>query len=73
MSRRTAIILWTAVTVAVFLLGGGIATVPRVFSGGTVGDYVALSLTVIGLVTALLAAGRIVFVSARAQRRARRS
>jgi hypothetical protein len=66
-------IFWTAVTVAVFLLGGGVATVRRVFAGGNAGDYVTLSLTVIGLAAALLVAGRIVFVSARTQRRARRS
>ena len=66
-------IFWTAVAVAVFLLGGGVATVRRLFTGGTVEDYVVLSLTVVGLVAALLVAGRIVFVSARAQRRARRS
>ena len=73
MSRRTAMIFWTAVAVAVLLLGGGVATVRRVIAGGTVGDVVALSLTVLGLTAALLVAGRIVFVSARAQRRARRS
>jgi hypothetical protein len=73
MQRRTAMIFWTAVAVAVLLLGGGVATVRRVIAGGTVGDVVALSLTVLGLTAALLVAGRIVFVSARAQRRARRS
>ena len=73
MPSRTALIFWTAVTVAVFLLGGGVATVRRVLTGGTVGDYVALSLTVVGLAAAILVAGRIVSVSARAQRRARRS
>ncbi len=66
-------IFWTAVAVAVFLLGGGIATVGRVFAGGTVGDYVSLSLIVIGLPAALLVAGRIVVVSSRARCRARRS
>ena len=73
MPRRNALIFWTAVAVAVLLLGGGVATVRRVLAGGTVGDYVALSLTVVGLAAALLVAGRIVSVSARAQRRARRS
>jgi len=66
-------IFWTAVAVAVFLLGGGIATIRRVLQGGTAGDYVALSVSVVGLAAALLVAGRIVFVSARTQRRARRS
>jgi len=73
MSGRTTMIFWTAVAVAVFLLGGGIATLQRFFAGGTVGDYVVLSLAVAGLTVALLVAGRIVAVSARAQRRARRS
>ena len=73
MQRRTAMIFWTAVAVAVLLLGGGVATVRRVIAGGTVGDVVALSLTVLGLTAALLVAGRIVFVSARAQRPVRRS
>ena len=73
MPRRNALIFWTAVAVAVLLLGGGVATVRRVLAGGTVGDFVALSLTVIGLAAALLVAGRFVLVSARAQRRARRS
>jgi hypothetical protein len=73
MSRRTTTIFWTAVAVAVFLLGGGVATVLRVLDDGAAGDYPVLSLTVIGLASALLVAGRIAFVSARAQRRARRS
>ena len=73
MPRRNALIFWNAVAVAVLMLGGGVATVRRVLAGGTVGDFVALSLTVIGLAAALLVAGRFVLVSARAQRRARRS
>lgn len=66
-------IFWTAVAVAVFLLGGGVATLRRVVAGGTVEDYVVLSLAVAGLAVALLVAGRIALASARAQRRARRS
>lgn len=65
-------IFWTAVAVAVFLLGGGIATMRRVVHGGTLGDFVALSLAASGLAAAIVVAGRIVVVSARAQRRARR-
>lgn len=72
MPRRPAMIFWTAVAVAVLLLGGGVATVRRVFAGGTLADHVVFSLTMIGLAIALLTAGRIVFVSARAQRRTRR-
>lgn len=71
MSTRTATILWAAVAAAVLLLGGGVATFRRDLAEGSVGDYVALSLTVLGLAAALLVAGRIVFISARAQRRAR--
>ena len=66
-------IFWTAVAVAVFLLGGGVATLRRVLAGGTIEDSVVLSLAVAGLAVALLVAGRIVLASARAQRRARRS
>ncbi len=73
MSKRTAITFWTAVAVAVLSLGGGIATARQVLAGDTVGDYVALSLALIGLAAALLVAGRIVFVWAGVQRRARRS
>lgn len=73
MPRRTGLVLWASVAVAVLLLGGGIATVRRVLADGTLGDYLVLSLTVIGLAGALLVAGRIVFVSAKAERRARRS
>lgn len=69
MSRRTVIILWVAVAVAVFLLGSGVATIRRVVAGGTLGDYIVLSLAWSGVVAALVVAGRIVFVTARAQRR----
>ena len=73
MPSRTATIFWTAVAVAVFLLGGGVATLRRVLAGGTVEDYVVLSFAVAGLAAALLVASRIVLASARAQRRAHRS
>jgi len=73
MSGRTLVTLWTAVAVAVFLLGGGIATMRRALARGTAGDYLTLSLTILGLIAAILVAGRIVFVSARAQRRTHRS
>lgn len=73
MHRRTTLIFWTAVVAAALLLGGGIATARRVADGGTLGDYVALSLSLLGLVVALLVAGRIVLVMGRAQRRARGS
>lgn len=73
MSRRTVVIFWTAVATAVFLLGGGVATVRRVLAGGTFGDFVVLSLTALGLAAALLVAGRIVLLAARTQRPARRS
>ena len=59
--------------VAVSLLGVGLATFRRAFAGGKLEDYVVISLIVIALPAALLVAGRIVFVSARAQRRVRRS
>lgn len=54
--------------VAVLLLGGGTATLRRVVARGEVGAHVVLSLALLGLAAALLVAGRIVFVSARAQR-----
>jgi hypothetical protein len=71
MSKRTATIFWTAVAVAVLLLGGGTATLRRVVVSGAIGDYLVLSLALLGIAAALLVAGRIVFVSARAQRRVR--
>jgi cytochrome b subunit of formate dehydrogenase len=73
MSKRTTMVFWTAVATAVLLLGGGIATARQVLAGGTVGDYVALSLALIGVAAALLVASRIVFVWAGVQHRARRS
>lgn len=65
------VIFWTAAAVSVFLLGGGFATLRHVFGGGGVGDYVVLSLSVLGLAASLLVAGRNVLVAARVQRRAR--
>jgi len=72
MPRRTFLIFWTAVAVAVLLLGGGVATFRRILASGMVIDDVVLSLAILGLSAALLVAGRIVLVSARVQRRARR-
>lgn len=72
LSKRTLLFFWTSVAVSVFLLGGGFATIRRLLGGGTVGDYVVFSLTLVGLTASLLVAGRVILVLGRAQRRTRR-
>lgn len=72
MSRRTLTIFWTAVIVAVVLLGGEVATTERILGGArSIADVAVLTIAGIGLAASLLVAGRIVFVAAVAQRRAR--
>lgn len=71
MPKRTRVIFWTFVAVSAFLLGGAVATVRRVLAGGTGADVAILVVTALGLAGSLLVAGRVVFVLARLQRRAR--
>jgi hypothetical protein len=63
---------WAAVAAAVFLLGGGVSSVQALIRGGDGVAFALLSISVLGLLVALLVAGRIVFVATRIQRRARR-
>lgn len=71
MPRRTSVIFWASLAAAVFLLGGGIATARRAFGEPGSGDAFLLAVSLVGFAVAVLVAGRIVFVSGRAQRRAR--
>lgn len=71
MPKRALLIFWAAVAVAIFLLGGGVATLRRVLSGGNALDGLVLLVSAVGLMASLFVAGRIVFVAARVQRRAR--
>lgn len=73
MPKRTMLIFWTSVAVEVLLLGGGVATAQRILSGGNALDVVLLLVTAVGFAGAALAAGRIVLVAARLQRRLRDS
>lgn len=72
MGRRTLVIFWGAVAAAVFLLGSGVSSVRAELGGGGIRDLVLLAISLLGLGAALLVAGRIVFVAARLQRRARK-
>jgi len=71
MSRRTLVILWSAVAASVFLLGGVVSSFRWALAGGRVADLVVLVLGGLALAGSLFVAGRIVLVAARLGRRAR--
>lgn len=71
MSRRTVIVLWAAVSVAVLLLGSGVATAQRLSANGGVSDYVVLFISLSGAALALTAAGRIAWILGKSTARRR--
>ncbi|MGQ0669998.1 MAG: hypothetical protein ACT4PO_10055 [Actinomycetota bacterium] len=74
MRSRPFVFFWGAAVAAVFLLGSLSATFARVRSAaGIPVDWFVLVLAGIGLATALLVAGRIVWVVGRLQKQARRA
>jgi hypothetical protein len=68
MSRGTVLIFWTAVAVAVLLLGAVVSTTRQILAGSAVMDLFALIVSIGGLSIALLVAARIVVVSSRRRR-----
>jgi len=70
MSRRTIVIFWAAAAAAVFPLGGAVGSGRAVAAGAGWGAGVLLALGALGFAAAVLVAGRITWVSGRAQRRA---
>ncbi|HWO70746.1 MAG TPA: hypothetical protein VNP94_08330 [Actinomycetota bacterium] len=70
MATRTVVVFWSAVAAAVFLLGGGVASVRAVLGGGGPVDVALALVSALGLSGALLVAGRIVVVTARLEREA---
>lgn len=73
MATRTVVAFWSAVAAAVFLLGGGVASVRTVLGGGGAADVALALVSAAGFAGALLVAGRIVVVTARLERRGRGS
>ena len=73
MPRRTLVVFWSTTAAAVFLLGGAVGSVRAILDGGGAVDAALALASALGLVAALLVAGRIVFVTARLERRARGS
>jgi len=69
---RTVVSFWTAVSVAVILLGAGVATAQRLARGGSILDVVILGLIGPGLLVCILVAARIAYVVGRLQRPPRR-
>jgi hypothetical protein len=73
MPRRVQIIFWSAVVVAVVLLGVIWTLAERVGNGtASVEDWVLLAVAAAGMAAAALVAARIVFVVGRLRRRSRR-
>jgi hypothetical protein len=72
MGSRVQVVFWSAVVVAVVLLGVTWTLADRVGAGGaSVEDGVLLTVAGLGLVAASLVAARIVFVICRLRRRGR--
>jgi hypothetical protein len=72
MGSRVQVVFWSAVVVAVVLLGVTWTLADRVGAGGaSVEDGVLLTVAGLGLVAASLVAARIVFVIGRLRRRGR--
>jgi len=72
MPRRTVVLFWGATAAAVFFLGWAWAAAGRMSSGNPA-DLVVFVISLIGFLATAFVAGRIAFVVARLQRRARRS
>lgn len=74
MGARTLVLFWGAVVASMLLLGAVVSTFSRVLSASrTAADIVVLVIGSAGLGLALLVAGRIVFMTGRMQRQARRA
>ncbi len=71
--RRTLVIFWSTTAAAVFLLGGAVGSARAILDGGGAVDVGIGVTSGVGVVAALLVAGRIVLVTARLERRARGS
>lgn len=69
-TKRTTLAFWTAVAVAVFLVDGGVSSFRELLGGGGARDVALLVVAAVGSAAALFVPGRIVFVTARHQRRA---
>jgi hypothetical protein len=68
MTRRAVILFWGATAASVFFLGSLWAAA----GGSSPGDVVVFAISLVGLCATLFVAGRVAFVVARLQRRARR-
>jgi hypothetical protein len=71
MKPKTVVAFWASVAAAVFLLGGTVASVEAVLRHASVEDAILLALSLLGLASAGMIAGRILLVLGRAQRRPR--
>lgn len=71
MRPKTQVAFWASVAVAVFLLGGTVASIEAFARHASVENVIVLSASIIGLVSAAVIAGRILMVVGRAQRRTR--
>ena len=68
MTKRTTLAFWTAVAVAVFLVGGSVSSFRELLGGGGAREVALLVVAAIGGAAALFVAGRVVFVTARHRR-----
>ena len=69
MKPKTLVVFWASVAATVFLLGGTVASVEAVLRHASLADAILLALSLFGLASAALIAGRVLVVVGRGQRR----
>lgn len=71
MRARTMVAFWASVAAAVFLLGGTVASAEAFVRHASAANVIVLSVSFIGLLFAVLIAGRVLLVVGLAQRKSR--